>query len=484
MKSWTLNHNRLDGLVAQTCEKKPNNIAVITEDGSKRLTYSVLNDLVLDLSDYISPLIYKKDDNGPLISIMTERNIAMIVAILAILKSGAAYVPVDPNFPPDRHSHIFTNSQSQLLITDQASYEKALKLGVDLPTVIVVDASTGAVIKKKKSLDIQSESAIYPAATKSDMAYILYTSGSTGKPKGVMVHHTGVINNVYWFAKELQVWENSVVLGISTYCFDISVLEMFMPLVYGGTLIIANTATQRDPYRLLDVIAEHGVTVMQATPTTYEMMLATGWTGDKNIDFLVGGEAFRPSLLPLVTHSRSLRNIYGPTETSIWSSCYNFRGVEPQASSTGLLTIPVGTPISEVDFYIVNVEGGSAPFKLAPTHSEGELWIGGIGVFLPNPFGSGMVYRTGDLVKKLEDGNYLFIRRMDDQVKVNGYRIELAEIEVVLGSFPAVEQAVAVVRDGYLVAYVKMRKGETLGPAEVRDLKAFAGRSLTTYMMP
>eukprot|EP01041_Mallomonas_annulata_P014319 gene14319-30488_t len=175
---------------------------------------------------------------------MTERNVAMIVSIVAILKSGAAYVPVDPSFPPDRQSHIFTHSQSQLLIADQASYEKALKLGVNLPTVvIVVDESTGTVIKNKKSSDIHYED--YPISAMSDIAYVLYTSDcSTGKPKGVMVPHAGVINVVDWFAKELDVGENNVMLGLTTYCFDISVLEMFMPLLYGGTLIIADSATR------------------------------------------------------------------------------------------------------------------------------------------------------------------------------------------------------------------------------------------------
>jgi len=180
-----------------------------------------------------------------------------------------------------------------------------------------------------------------------------------------------VVNIVDWFARELQVTSssNTVVLGLTTFCFDISVLEIFMPLLHGGKLVIAKSASQRDPFHLLQVIRERKVTVVQATPTTYTMMMATGWNGDPNIDFLVsytivsppiestcrcrymgqvGGEAFSPTLLPLVLNCRSLRNVYGPTETTIWSSSYNFNHCLPSSSPGSSLHVPIGKPISEV----------------------------------------------------------------------------------------------------------------------------------------
>ena len=221
-----------------------------------------------------------------MISLMTNRDLGMIVAILAILKAGGAYVPVDPSFPPDRQSHIFSHSQSKCLLIDPESYKKALNLGTKLPHVLLFDAATGApAAGGTKKINILNKHQVERPGY--NLAYVLYTSGSTGKPKGVMVTHEGVINIVRWFADELKITKKDIVLGLTTFCFDISVLEMFMPLLHGAALVIATSDTQKDPFRLLEVLEQRKVTVMQATPTTFEMMLATGWTGDRNINFLV-----------------------------------------------------------------------------------------------------------------------------------------------------------------------------------------------------
>jgi surfactin family lipopeptide synthetase A len=329
---------------------------------------------------------------------------------------------------------------------------------------------------------------------------------------------------------------HSRVLALTTFCFDISVLEMFLPLFRGGALVLAEQATQKNPFRLLDVIKNTGVTVMQATPTTFEMLLATGWKGDHSIDFLIGGEAFRPTLLPLVGNCKSIRNVYGPTETTIWSSSYTLPNSSHEiAMAHGTPVIPIGTPISETVFYIVS-ESEESPKRLVEDGREGELWIGGIGVaqgylhapeltkdrFLQDPFGGvGFVYRTGDIVRRAqatsgkrsnEDksiessantrevsryGEYVFVRRMDDQVKIDGFRIELAEIENVFAGHPLVDKAVAVVRNGKLVLYVRSttavaavsgrsepHRSALLNDDELKDMYSSASRSLTYYMLP
>ena len=287
----------LDIVFGESCKKNGNSRAIILEDGKVEYTYGELNIMASNLENTLRQILYADekivsfdDCINRTVSLMTERNVAMIVAILAILKAGASYVPVDPSFPPDRQAHIFSHSKSKLLLVDTESYEKAIALGVSLPPVVVIHPSTGEILKKPEIKANVTESPQFVVKrSPRDMAYVLYTSGSTGKPKGVMVTHEGVVNIVNWFADELRVDSKSVVLGLTTFCFDISVLEMFMPLFRGGTLVIASSATQKDPFHLLDVIHDRRVTVMQATPTTYEMMLATGWLGDPSIDLLVGG---------------------------------------------------------------------------------------------------------------------------------------------------------------------------------------------------
>ena len=286
----------IDNIFDASCEEYHHNIALITETGSSAISYSELNSNASALEASLRSFLYCDGNAGNhenvqdscrrTVAVMTERNVAMVVAIIAILKAGAAYVPVDPSFPPDRQSHIFTHSKSKLLVIDLSSYSNALSLGVQLPPVIVIDPSCGKVCKII-GVEFTNTMELIPVRNPQDLAYVLYTSGSTGKPKGVMVTHEGVVNIVNWFADELQIKSKSVVLGLTTFCFDISVLEMFMPLFRGGTLVIASSSTQKDPFHLLDVIRDRNVTVVQATPTTYEMMLATGWRGDSNIDFLV-----------------------------------------------------------------------------------------------------------------------------------------------------------------------------------------------------
>lgn len=485
----------------------PSSAALVLESGES-LSYRELDAattaLALGIAPHLHPASPGEVDltSTPLVCVMMHRHAALVACFLAVLKCGAAYVPVDPSFPPERQAYIFGQSKCALLVTDEACFEAAKQLGVSMPSTIVVSSTTAQIVApvngQLASVKTLVEMRGYSKRREGGgLMYVLYTSGSTGKPKGVMVKSSGVLNTVTWFVRELQVGSGSRVLGLTTTCFDISMLEIFMPLVSGGTLVLATSAAQKNPFRLLDVVREQRVSVFQATPTTYEMMLATGWCGDPAIDFLVGGEAFRPALLPLLGRCRSLRNVYGPTETSIWSSSFTLPPSANQLPGYVLgarVGVPIGTPISATQFYLVD----PTDTKGLAQGDEGELWIGGTGVaagylnapeltssrFIPNPFGEGTVYRTGDWVRRLPCGNFAFERRLDDQVKIDGFRIELEEVEAVFSSHGLVEQAVAVVRDNKLIVYLKAVHGQSLSPELMRDIETFAGRSLTHYMMP
>ena len=487
----------------------PDKDALVLET-SQRYTYRELASLAIHIGSCVLAHTNTSDsgEDTALVCLMMHRHAGLIASMLGVIMAGAAYVPVDPAFPTDRQTYIFEHSRCQLLIIDEDCHRHVLSLGITIPPAIVVSPE-GRVVSSPRPYVLDNMGERLDQARLSchsrpmgGLMYVLYTSGSTGKPKGVMVQQYGVTNVVSWFANEIGINENYRVLGLTTACFDISVLEIYMPLVKGGTLVLADSASQRDPFRLLELLKRESVGVFQATPTTYEMMFATGWTGDRSIDFLVGGEAFRPSLVNLVRESRSVRNVYGPTETSIWSSSFTLTGsyLEMLPPRT-VPVVPVGKPIGETSFYLVDAEAAETGVFREVNGSagvEGELWIGGIGVargylhrpdltqsrFLINPFGEGSVYRTGDLMRRLDSGDYMFVRRLDDQVKVDGFRIELAEIENAYSQHPLVEQAVVIVRLGKLSAYLKIRNDHELSSKDLLEIRDFISLSLTYYMVP
>lgn len=292
------------------------NIAIILEDG-RTVTYEKLKIHVENIYNLIYSSLSRGDENckTPLVGILMTRDIAAIASILSVLKCGAAYVPVDPTHGADRQSYIFQQSNTRILIADEISYKAAQTLGVKFPPVLVLDPKTLSVVFS--NLQTTNITPIYDLPTPDEqLSYVLYTSGSTGNPKGVMVKQVGVVNCINWFADELMVNNKSRVLGLTTFCFDISVLELFIPLTRGATLALAKSESQKDPFLLLSFIERANVNVVQATPTSYGMMMATGWNGNPNIDFLVGGEPFSANLKILSRNCKSLRNVYGPTETT------------------------------------------------------------------------------------------------------------------------------------------------------------------------
>ncbi len=308
---------------------------------------------------------------------------------------------------------------------------------------------------------------------------MLYTSGSTGRTKGVVVPHRAVVNLLTSMAREPGLSADDVLVAVTTLSFDIAALELFLPLTVGGRVVLADRDVAADGPRLAELMDRSGATVMQATPATWRMLIDAGWRGDARLKILCGGEALPPALAEaLLTRCGSLWNVYGPTETTIWSTCERVEAVD-----RGRVTI--GRPIANTRTYVLDAQG-----RLVPPGVAGELYIGGAGVacgylnrpeltaerFTADGFADepgARMYRTGDRARHLPDGRIEFLGRLDNQVKVRGFRIELGEIEAALERCPAVRQAVAVVHagadgDGRLAAYVVAR-GSAPSSASLRE---------------
>ena len=314
-------------------------------------------------------------------------------------------------------------------------------------------------------------------------AYVIYTSGSTGRPKGVEVSHRGMANFLLAMRNEPGMGVDDVLLAVTTISFDIAVLELYLPLVTGGRVVIAGEDEVTDGRRLMRRAEEAGATLMQATPATWKLLIAAGWRGSPSLRILCGGEALGRSLADdLLRRSAGLWNMYGPTETTVWSTFDRVTRDGP---------ILVGRPIANTTLYVVD-----ELFRELPIGVPGELYIGGAGVangyvnlpeltserFLRSPFKAGeRIYRTGDLVRRRHDGRVQHLGRLDDQVKVLGFRIELGEVESALRSHEAVHDAVVVVRDDRLTGYIVFQTGQHATNTELRNM---ASRTLPAHMVP
>src|SRR3989442_854352 len=328
-----------------------------------------------------------------------------------------------------------------------------------------------------------------PGADPQRLAYVLYTSGSTGKPKGVEIQHSAVISCLLAMQREPGLTAKDTMLAVTTLSFDIAGLELYMPLISGGRVVIASYDDFRDPLRLTKRIRDSHCSVMQATPATWRALVDAGWRGSSTLKVLCGGESLPPDLAKeLLPRCRELWNMYGPTETTIWSTVH--RGT----SAAG--PIPIGRPIANTQTFVLD-----AYRNPVPEGAVGELYIGGAGLargymrrpeltrerFIESPFEPGArLYRTGDLARWVP-GRYLeCLGRVDNQVKVRGFRIELGEVEVAMSNHEAIAQCVVVARedspgDKRLVAYFELRPGAV---PNVAALRAHLAKALPEYMMP
>jgi amino acid adenylation domain-containing protein len=453
--------------------------AIAARFGDETLSYEALNVRAQQLAQVLGERLGGK--TGGLVGVSVDRSLDMLVALLAVLKAGCAYVPLDPLHPAARLRHILGEAEVSALITDGADTAALVAAGVP---VIDVRAAAGSIAAAPTAQPAAS-------ARADDLAYVIYTSGSTGRPKGVEITHRAVVNLLTSMAKQPGFTHDDVLYAVTTISFDIAALELFLPLTVGGQVVIAARDAVADGYQALTQMEAAGATVMQATPAGWRLLLEAGFRAKPGFKMLCGGEALPRELANrLLDGSGELWNMYGPTETTIWSSC-----VRVSADSD---VITVGTPIANTQFYVL--DGYDEP---VPIGVPGQLHIGGDGVargyykrteltgekFVPNPFAGGSMYRTGDLGLWLPSGGLKVLGRIDHQVKLRGFRIELGEIEALLLQQDHVAAAAVILREDIpgvprLVAYYVEAGGGSGGIQTAEGLRAALAEDLPEYMIP
>lgn len=467
----------LHGLVEQTSRTTPNATAVVFK--SEQITYQTLIQQVNQLANY---LMRNGVQPNALVGLCVDRSPRMLIGMLAIMKTGSAYVPIDPKFPLERQSFILKDAGIGLLITE-GNLCVDLSVGEEV-SLINFDTEADAIGRENTELDkIVNVSA-------DALAYVIFTSGSTGLPKGVQIPHKAIVNLLCSMQKKPGFGSDGRFFAVTTLSFDIAGLELYLPLVAGGCVIICPRSVASNGEELANQLKKTGATMMQATPTTWQLLIDTGWKGDKNLTALCGGEAFPQSLAEqLLQRVKSLWNMYGPTETTVWSTIHEVTSADT--------AIPIGRPIDNTKIFILDQYN-----NVVPPGVIGELCIGGLGLsngylnrpgltrekFIDNPVEGEMnskMFRTGDLARYKEDGTLECLGRTDHQIKLRGFRIELGEIESLIEKLDGVRQSVVIARedvkgDKRLIAYVVASETAQNSSEILTKLKSH----LPDYMMP
>ncbi|MEV4944084.1 amino acid adenylation domain-containing protein, partial [Streptomyces zaomyceticus] len=370
----------------------------------------------------------------------------LVVSLLAVWKAGAAYLPLDTEYPADRLAYMLEDADPALVVTtSELTYELP---DVDAPMLLLDDLSLSAELAEAAEADAPT----LPGSRADNSAYVIYTSGSTGRPKGVVVPQGAFVNFLSSMGDRFGLGVEDRLLAVTTVGFDIAGLELFVPLLSGAAVVVAARDVVRDPAALCRLAVGSGATVMQATPSLWRAVLAEDPSVVERLRVLVGGEALPSDLaVGLTERAVSVTNLYGPTETTVWSTAWEVTEQNARAPR-------IGRPIANTQVFVL--DGGLRP---VPVGVPGELYIAGEGVvrgyhgrsaltaerFVASPFGGAgsRMYRTGDLVRWTKDGELEYLSRVDDQVKLRGFRIELGEIEAVLASHESVAQAAVLVRE-------------------------------------
>ncbi|MFI9119636.1 amino acid adenylation domain-containing protein, partial [Streptomyces bikiniensis] len=451
-------------LFAAAAAERPGAVAV--RAGNRTLDYAALD----GWADAVAARLHDEGiERGSVVGVLLERDTALLPAMLGILRAGASFLPLDPGYPADRLRRYVDVSGCDLVLTDARTHD----LGASLGPARQVSGPDGAA------------QAVPPRVTRADLAYTLFTSGSTGDPKGVEIGHGALADFLTGIGGRLGVTADDTVLAHTTVAFDISLLELLLPLTVGATVVLASRETAADPYRLAELAS--GVSVAQATPSLWRLLLGTGWTPHPGLTVLSGGEALSPATAErLHEPARALWNLYGPTEATIWAAAH-------RVESVGTF-LPLGRPLPHMEFHVLDEE-----LNPCGAGSTGELYLSGTGlargyagrpdltreVFADHPVTGTRLYRTGDEVRLHADGAIEWLGRTDAQVKVRGHRIEPAEIERVLERIDGVTAAVVVAArfegrgEPRLTAYLV---GDAT-PGKSR-LDALVGAALPAYMVP
>jgi amino acid adenylation domain-containing protein len=454
-------------LIEQQVAHTPHAIAV--EAAGVRLTYTELNERANRLADRLRSAGVTQ---GSLVALCVERTVDLAIAPLAVWKAGGAYLPLDPGFPKDRLEYLMEDAQAPLLLATRS-------LIGQLPAA----AQTMFCDETQDEEGAEKHMCTAPCCAE-DRAYVRYTSGSTGRPKGVEIHHRALVNLLLSIQREPGFSASDALLAVTTFSFDIAELELYLPLISGGRLVIASREDARDPRRLRERLHESKCNVLQATPAAWGGLIDAGWPGQQNLRAFCGGEALTRDLAEqLLPRVAELWNLYGPTETTVWSAVHRV------ASGAG--PVPIGHPIDNTDIYILD-----AHLKLAPIGASGELYIGGAGVargylrreelteerFLPHPFKTNQrLYRSGDLARRMPDGTIECMGRVDNQIKIRGFRIELGEIEAALLEHDDVRAAAV---RAWPDASGNLSIAAYIAGSPDGDLRRFLAQKLPDYMIP
>ncbi|WP_375467717.1 amino acid adenylation domain-containing protein [uncultured Nostoc sp.] len=458
-------------------EKTPDAIAVVFEE--ELISYGELNLRTNQLAHYLQSLGVGSE---VLVGLCVERSLEMVVGVLGILKAGGAYVPLDYAYPQERLAFMLQDAQVSVLLTQE-------KLKAGLPNhqaeIICLDTNW-------QSIDYGLDNPTHNI-TSNNLAYVIYTSGSTGQPKGVQIQHQSAVNLLNAVAKEPGLTAEDTLLSVTSLSFDIAVSEIFLPLSVGAKLVLVSREVAADGTQLLKALTTSGATFMQPTPVTWRLLLAAGWQGSPQLKMISTGEALPRELAnQLLPKGACLWNLYGPTETTIWSTGYKV--------TTGNKAISIGCPLANTQIYILD-----SHLQPVPIGISGELYIGGEGLargylnrpdltaekFISNPFSpnpKSRLYKTGDLARYLPDGHIEYLGRIDYQIKLRGFRIELGEIETALLQHPEVKEGVVIVREdtsneNHLVGYIVAETGQD-SLQVISQLRRFLKQQLPDFMVP
>lgn len=458
--------------------KTPNKTAIIFNE--KHLTYQELNEKSNQVAHYLNSNHIK---NGDLIALCIERSLEMVIGMLAIIKLGAAYVPIDPNYPHARIQYMLKDSSPSFILTNSHINKKFSTTFSSSRLLLLDDIHLFSEHSKKN---------ITPEVQIDSLMYVIYTSGSTGNPKGVMIEHRSVINFLYSMQKNLHLNHQDHWLAITPISFDISTLEIYFPLITGAKCVISDQETISDGKKLRALLESQAISVLQATPMTWKILLEAGWRNKEKINILCGGEPLTLNLCKkLFAISNQITNLYGPTETTIWSTMHLISRKDLEYP-----IIPIGIPISNTQIYILDKNMHCTPIGVI-----GELYIGGKGLargylnqpeltnkkFILNPFTPNQkLYKTEDLARWLPNGELEYIGRTDDQVKIRGFRIELGEIQACIEKYAEIKQAVVIIssnslEDPELVACLIPNNKNSF---DIFALQKFLKNNIPSHMVP